>query len=365
METGIVSVQTIESVRPHRAAETLDICKLKERGEQVICGRAEFQPGDSVLYFEVGALLPKRLQDRLGVASKLGGKKKSRVGKRTIQGERSEGLLAPVSVIEKLMAQRDSFPPPDEIKRHLGVLSPRDAREEAAITEWKRGLKEWTRKLDKDGTGWWRKDVARANAMPSQVDVSENESGEVLTIKPAPVVKWFMPLEPQVFNFLPGVIIAGGLSILVSQSQQLSALPLLTRAGLSVIGFFLLLYLVISALWLIHSFWLRLVSLSSSPLHLRISVDETSFGVSRGRRQPRRPFVSGRRSELLMELTHKKLYGDYGWILPEIRIKGNIHPKRILPYKLLLPSEWMKYRLSHSDAEKVEHFRVRHRITKG
>jgi len=97
-----VFVEKIESANKHPNADRLDLCVLEGKFFQFVTGKDNYKKGDFVLYFPVDSLIPTEHHALLGVEGKLSGSQKQRVKTVRLRGEFSQGLVAPVSILESL-----------------------------------------------------------------------------------------------------------------------------------------------------------------------------------------------------------------------------------------------------------------------
>jgi len=95
-------IEKIESVKNHPNADRLDLAVLEGKFFQFVTGKDLYKAGDMVLYFPVDSLIPTEHHALLGVEGRLSGSKKERVKTVKLRGEFSQGLVAPVSIIESL-----------------------------------------------------------------------------------------------------------------------------------------------------------------------------------------------------------------------------------------------------------------------
>ena len=99
----LATIQKILSVSPIEGADRIELVKVL--GWQVVCPKGQFQPGDLCVYFEIDSFLP--IREEFEFLRKSSYKKNELLGEGfrlktiTMRGQISQGLLMPVSIIEK------------------------------------------------------------------------------------------------------------------------------------------------------------------------------------------------------------------------------------------------------------------------
>lgn len=87
MSSLIVPVTTIEAVKPHSNADSLELARVL--GWQLVVRKGEYQVGERIVYFPIDTLLPLELSERFGVTKYLS---KQRIRCARLRGEPSFGL---------------------------------------------------------------------------------------------------------------------------------------------------------------------------------------------------------------------------------------------------------------------------------
>lgn len=87
MSSLIVPVTTIEALKPHNNADSLELAQVL--GWQLVVRKGEYQIGQRIVYFPIDTLLPLELSERLGVTKYLS---KQRIRCAKLRGEPSFGL---------------------------------------------------------------------------------------------------------------------------------------------------------------------------------------------------------------------------------------------------------------------------------
>lgn len=87
MSSLIVPVTTIEALKPHNNADSLELAQVL--GWQLVVRKGEYQVGDRIVYFPIDTLLPLELSERLNVTKYLS---KQRIRCAKLRGEPSFGL---------------------------------------------------------------------------------------------------------------------------------------------------------------------------------------------------------------------------------------------------------------------------------
>jgi RNA ligase (TIGR02306 family) len=111
-----VTIEEIETVNPIEGADRIQVATVKGLVFNFVIGKDQFKPGDKVLYFPVDSLVPQALAEKLGVAGKLAGKDKNRLKTVKLRRILSQGLVAPVSLIDGLVDRT-----PESITQFLGI----------------------------------------------------------------------------------------------------------------------------------------------------------------------------------------------------------------------------------------------------
>ncbi len=91
-----VTIEQIESLRPIKDADKIEVATLKGMTFQIVVGKGMFSVGDCVLYFPIDSLLPVDVQKVLGLEGKLSGPEKNRVITRKFKGEISQGIVGKI-----------------------------------------------------------------------------------------------------------------------------------------------------------------------------------------------------------------------------------------------------------------------------
>jgi RNA ligase (TIGR02306 family) len=122
MALFVVPVKAIDRVWPHPNADRLELASVQGISWQFVVAKGEYQPGDRVVYFPIDSLLPDALVELLGIRAFLAGPKQDRVKTAKLRGEISQGLVASLSKVVKLVEQTDFAPATDtDLKDLLGV----------------------------------------------------------------------------------------------------------------------------------------------------------------------------------------------------------------------------------------------------
>lgn len=99
MSTSKVWLTTIDNVRPHPNADSLDLAEVQ--GWQVVTRKGTYQSGDRICYFEQGLALPRALAEELEIVNYLSektdinGDKQLVVHRVKLRGEASFGVTLP------------------------------------------------------------------------------------------------------------------------------------------------------------------------------------------------------------------------------------------------------------------------------
>ena len=91
----IVPIVTLENVRPHSAAEKLDLTDVL--GYQMCVPKGKHKTGDIAIYIPADSILPREWAEKWGVLSYLKGGDQNRVGRVKLRGEPSFGLIVDMS----------------------------------------------------------------------------------------------------------------------------------------------------------------------------------------------------------------------------------------------------------------------------
>ncbi|HEU5383980.1 MAG TPA: RNA ligase (ATP) [Ktedonobacteraceae bacterium] len=87
MSSLIVPVTTIEAIKPHSNADSLELAQVL--GWQLVVRKGEYQVGEHIVYFPIDTLLPLEVSERFGVTKYLS---KQRIRCAKLRGEPSFGL---------------------------------------------------------------------------------------------------------------------------------------------------------------------------------------------------------------------------------------------------------------------------------
>ncbi|HLI70587.1 MAG TPA: RNA ligase (ATP), partial [Ktedonobacteraceae bacterium] len=87
MSSLIVPVATIEAIKPHTNADSLELAQVL--GWQLVVRKGEYQVGERIVYFPIDTLLPLEVSERFGVTKYLS---KQRIRCAKLRGEPSFGL---------------------------------------------------------------------------------------------------------------------------------------------------------------------------------------------------------------------------------------------------------------------------------
>lgn len=88
MSSLIVPVATIEAIRPHANADSLELAQVL--GWQVVVRKGEYSVGQKIVYFPIDTILPLDVSERFGVTKYLS---KQRIRCAKLRGEPSFGLV--------------------------------------------------------------------------------------------------------------------------------------------------------------------------------------------------------------------------------------------------------------------------------
>lgn len=95
----LATLATIEDIHPHNNADSLELAKV--RGWQICVKKGEFNPDEKVIYLEIDSWVPTEIAPFLSKGKEprvYNGIKGERL--RTIK-EISQGLILPMSILEK------------------------------------------------------------------------------------------------------------------------------------------------------------------------------------------------------------------------------------------------------------------------
>lgn len=96
MSTLIVEITRVLAVKPHPNADRLDLITVK--GWQVVAEKGKYKEGDLVVYCPIDAVLPIELSDKMNITNYLS---KGRVRTVKLRGEYSQGLIIPLSMLNR------------------------------------------------------------------------------------------------------------------------------------------------------------------------------------------------------------------------------------------------------------------------
>lgn len=98
----LASIQVVSQINPHPNADAIELATV--RGWQVVVKKGEFQPGDTVIYLEIDSWVPTEIAPFLSKGQpprEYRGVKGERLRTVRLRGEISQGLILPISVLEK------------------------------------------------------------------------------------------------------------------------------------------------------------------------------------------------------------------------------------------------------------------------
>jgi RNA ligase (TIGR02306 family) len=194
-----VTLEKIESARPHPNADRLDLCTLAGSTYQFVTGRNEFSAGDSVVYIPLDSVLPPNLIETLGLTGKLAGSEANRVKTVTLRGEISQGLAIPPA---KLLQPGDDQLSPEALTAKLGITKynpePNDTKDAILLP-----LPHGTSMYDIESTDRFA-DVAQT-LMNEEVIVSEKIEGNNFSITLNPEGQIFVNCRENTIIEKPGV----------------------------------------------------------------------------------------------------------------------------------------------------------------
>ena len=108
MSSLVVRVRTIDEIRPHGNADTIELAIVG--GWQTVVRKGEFQPGDNVVYIPPDSILPLELSEKRGVTKYLSN---GRVRVTRLRGENSQGLIFPAE---------PEWEVEQDVAEHLGIV---------------------------------------------------------------------------------------------------------------------------------------------------------------------------------------------------------------------------------------------------
>jgi len=116
-----VTKEKIERIDPHTNADRLELCRLVDMDFQFVIGKGSYEVGQEVLYFPVDSLFPFELMELLDLTvekerdgekvleGRLAGKNRNRLKTIKLRGEISQGLVAPLDILDKIPYQNKSI----------------------------------------------------------------------------------------------------------------------------------------------------------------------------------------------------------------------------------------------------------------
>jgi RNA ligase (TIGR02306 family) len=118
-----VTIEEIAELKPHPNADRLLIASLKGIGFQFIVPKGnvtqkQWEVGDRCLYFPLDSIVPEPILVEMNLVGKLSGGQKNRVKTIKLRGSISQGLVAPLSLIDGLPEAERT---PENITAFLGV----------------------------------------------------------------------------------------------------------------------------------------------------------------------------------------------------------------------------------------------------
>lgn len=113
-----VTKEKIGTVEPIPEADKIVKASLAGINFSFVIGKDTFQPGDDVLYIPIDSLLPVPLQEKLNLVGRLAGAQKNRVKSLKLRGVISQGIVAPLSLLEGINKEN---PTTEDITAFLGV----------------------------------------------------------------------------------------------------------------------------------------------------------------------------------------------------------------------------------------------------
>jgi RNA ligase (TIGR02306 family) len=118
-----VTIEEIAEIKPHPNADRLLIASLRGIGFQFIVPKGsetqkQWQAGDRCLYFPLDSIIPEPILVVMNLVGKLSGGQKNRVKTIKLRGAISQGLVAPLSLIDALPEAERT---PEKITTFLGV----------------------------------------------------------------------------------------------------------------------------------------------------------------------------------------------------------------------------------------------------
>ena len=102
------TIETLETVKPHPNADSLELAYMKGLNFQLSVNKDKHKAGDKVVYFPIDSVIPEPILISLGLSGKLSGAAKNRlkVGKK-IRGEWAEGLAVNFSEVWSFISEKE------------------------------------------------------------------------------------------------------------------------------------------------------------------------------------------------------------------------------------------------------------------
>lgn len=116
-----VSIEEVESVKPHPNADRLELIKLKGMNWQCVAKKDDLKPDSKVLYYPVDSIIPDSSLELYGLKGKLSGPNKNRVKTIKLRGEISQGLVVPANLFFSL-APDSWLEPGKDVTEMVGVI---------------------------------------------------------------------------------------------------------------------------------------------------------------------------------------------------------------------------------------------------
>lgn len=142
MSTFNVSIEKIAQLDPIPGADRIEKATLAGIDFSFVVKKGDFQVGHYVLYIPLDAIVPCEVLEKLGLVGKLGGKAKNRVKTIKLKDTYSQGLAAPLSLIENCKDQT-----PEGITKYLGITKYDEEVPPAKVGEGIKASWPWHRKL--------------------------------------------------------------------------------------------------------------------------------------------------------------------------------------------------------------------------
>jgi RNA ligase (TIGR02306 family) len=120
MSTFLVEIKTIAGVQPHPNADRLEIISFSDLAYNLVAGRDSYQAGDRIIYLPLDSQLPTDLIEELGVGAYLSGPDHNVVQTAILRGAASQGIPAPLSVLERRGIPLDT--PNEQLAGALGIV---------------------------------------------------------------------------------------------------------------------------------------------------------------------------------------------------------------------------------------------------